>query len=83
MTVEEITEIIDALFNNAKDADEFEYACTLLRVRGVEDFGWDPLAESQSLFLDVATLLNAPLNDPAKLRLGYAQPGCGRLKSTV
>jgi hypothetical protein len=35
--------IFDDLFVRARQADEFEYACALLRVRGMEDFGWDPL----------------------------------------
>lgn len=30
------------LFAKAKDVSEFEFICTLLRVRGLEDSGWDP-----------------------------------------
>jgi len=62
--------ILDDLFARARDADEFEYASALLRVRGMEDFGWDPLEETTALFNDLASLLEAPLNDYARLRLG-------------
>jgi hypothetical protein len=63
-------EIFDDLFTRARQADEFEYACALLRVRGMEDVGWDPLEETAALFNDVGSLLQAPLNDYARIRLG-------------
>lgn len=62
--------IFDELFTRARDTDEFEYACALLRVRGMEDAGWDPLDETASLFNDIASLLQTPLNDYARIRLG-------------
>jgi hypothetical protein len=62
--------IVDELFTRARDADEFEYACALLRVRGMEDVGWDPLEETAALVNDIASLLHAPLNDYARIRLG-------------
>jgi hypothetical protein len=68
MSEEETTRIVNALFVRAKECDEFEYACA--RVRGVEEFGWDPLIETQELFSDVGTLLQAPLANPARVRLG-------------
>jgi hypothetical protein len=58
------------LFTSARERDEFEYACTLLRVRGMEDVGWDPLLETAALFRDVGSLLETPLNDYARTRLG-------------
>lgn len=36
----------------------------------MEDFGWDPLLETGALFNDIGSLLEAPLNDYARLRLG-------------
>jgi hypothetical protein len=54
-------EIFDDLFTRAREADEFEYACALLRVRGMEDVGWDPLEETAALFNGIASLLQAPL----------------------
>jgi len=49
---------------------KFEYACALLRVRGMEDVGWDPLEETATVFNDIGSLLQAPLNDYARIRLG-------------
>lgn len=63
-------EILDRLFNQAREADEFEYICALLRIRGVEDEGWDPLEETQRLYDDVGSLMQAPLHDYARIRLG-------------
>jgi hypothetical protein len=54
VTERQLTEIIDGLFAQAKAADEFEYACALLRVRGVEDYGWDPLVGTKQLFNESA-----------------------------
>jgi hypothetical protein len=62
--------ILDQLFNKAREADEFEYVCALLRIRGMEDEGWDPLEETQRLYEDIGSLMEAPLNDHARIRLG-------------
>jgi len=62
--------IVDQLFNRAREADEFEYVCALLRIRGMEDEGWDPLEETQRLYNDIGSLMEAPLNDYARVRLG-------------
>ena len=62
--------IFEELFNRAREADEFEYASALLRIRGMEDAGWDPLEETAALFKDIASLLEAPLTDYARIRLG-------------
>ena len=69
VTEQRLTEIIDGLFVRAKAADEFEYACALLRVRGVEAFGWDPLRETQQLFNDVISLIQLRLSDTVRRRL--------------
>lgn len=62
--------IFDQLFTKAREADEFEYVCALLRIRGVEDAGWDPLEETHRLYNDIGSLMEAPLNDYARIRLG-------------
>lgn len=62
--------ILDRLFNKAREEDEFEYICALLRIRGMEDEGWDPLEETQRLYDDVGSLMEAPLNPYAQIRLG-------------
>jgi hypothetical protein len=69
VTEQRLTEIIDGLFVRAKAADEFEYACALLRVRGNEDYGWDPLRETQQLFNDVISLIQLGLTDTVRRRL--------------
>lgn len=67
---EEVVRIIDGLFSRAKEVDEFEYASTLLRLRGVEDPGWDPLVETSALVEDLGSLIQAPLHDQTRVRLG-------------
>ena len=62
--------IFERLFNQAREADEFEYVCALLRIRGMEDAGWDPLEETQHFYNDIGALMEAPLNDYARIRLG-------------
>jgi hypothetical protein len=64
-----VSDIFEQTFTRARERDEFEYACTL-RLRGMEDAGWDPLIETGALFHDVASLLDAPLTDYARVRLG-------------
>ena len=69
MDAARIIDSLDGLFARARETDEFEYACALLRVRGMEDVGWDPLEETAALFGDIGSLLQAPLNDYARIRL--------------
>jgi hypothetical protein len=70
ITPSEIRRCLDALFARAKQVDEFEYACALLRIRGMEEPGWDPLAETQVLASDLVGLGQAPLHPHTKARLG-------------
>ena len=57
------------LFQKAKETDEFEYCSTLLRIRGMEDAGWDPMRESWDLAQQLMALQNAPLEQSLRLRL--------------
>jgi len=57
------------IFEKAKTRDEFEYICSMLRIRGIEDAGWDPLAESHAAIVDYIALIQAPLRDMMKVRL--------------
>ena len=66
----EIRRCLNALFKRAKDRDEFEYACALLRVRGVESAGWDPLRETGVLTSDLLGLAQAPVHPHTRVRLG-------------
>ncbi len=61
---------LHALFEAAKTEDEFEFACTLLRVRGLEDLGWDPFVETHLLVGDLTALISAPLRAHTQIRLG-------------
>lgn len=69
MSGEELESIFDDLFNRAKQADEFEYVSTLMRIRGIESAGWDTLEETSALFDDLTGLMDAPLGEATKIRL--------------
>ena len=66
----EVRDRLNALFEAAKVVDEFEFGCTLLRVRGMEDVGWDPFVETAHLVEDLMSLSAGPLRVHAKVRLG-------------
>lgn len=65
----DIDGLLGKLFAKAKQTDEFEYCSTLLRLRGMEAAGWDPLKESLALMQQVALMSQAPLDPGLKLRL--------------
>jgi hypothetical protein len=67
---EEVRRRVHALFEAAKGRDEFEFGCTLLRVRGMEDVGWDPFVETLTLVDDLMSLIASPLVGHTKVRLG-------------
>ena len=56
-----ISSSMEDLFQSAKNKDEFEYASTLLRIRGEEDFGWDTLVESHTLIKQLLAIASTPL----------------------
>jgi len=66
---EKVSVTMDELFAKAKNKSEFEYVCALLRIRGFEDQGWDPLNETLELFNDMTNLIQAPLRDSTRLRI--------------
>ena len=69
-TAEDVKSRLHGLFDAAKAVDEFEFGCTLLRVRGLETAGWDPFGETQQLVEDLMALIGAPLVPHTKIRLG-------------
>jgi len=71
MNIEQVNPeaLVAELFRRAKEADEFEYCSTLLRIRGMEDAGWDPMYESWELSQQLMALQNAPLEQGLKFRL--------------
>ena len=62
-------EVFGPLFEDARSKDEFEFICTLMRVRGTEDVGWDPFMESHELAQQLIGLIDAPLDQKLRLRL--------------
>ncbi len=61
--------VFDNLFNMAKEVDEFEYICSLMRIRLPIEVGWDPLEETQALFNDLTTLIDGVAAPYTRLRL--------------
>ena len=62
-------EPLDELFDRAKAKDEFEFICTLLRVRGMQSEGWDSLGESWDLINQLLAQIQAPIEQVFKIRL--------------
>jgi len=62
-------EVLHQLFDAAKAKDEFEFCCALIRVRGMEDVGWDPTTESFQLIQQIVGLVQAPLDRQCAFRL--------------
>ena len=60
---------MDGLFVKAKEKDEFEYVSSLLRIRGTEGPGWDPLVESWDAIQDYLRLCQTPFRDITRFRL--------------
>jgi hypothetical protein len=65
----DVSHIVQDLFSRARARDEFEYSCALLRLRGMESPGSDPLRESLALMDQMARLLQAPLEGGLQIRL--------------
>lgn len=62
---------IERLMLDARSADELSFLFAVLGINsGAEDAGWQPIAETQALFYDLVGLLNAPLHDEARARIG-------------
>jgi hypothetical protein len=63
-------DILGQLFVSAREKDEFEYVCALLRIRGMESPGWDRLEETGTLVREMLSLAAAPLLPHTRARLG-------------
>lgn len=62
-------EALSSLFQSAKEKDEFEFVCTLLRVRGMESVGWDTLEESRILIMQLLSIIEAPIENTFRKRM--------------
>jgi hypothetical protein len=60
---------LELLFNEAKNSDEFEFCCALLRIQGMADVGWDAFEESYVLINQAMSLINAPMEGAFKMRM--------------
>lgn len=62
-------EVLRPLFEKAQLTDEFEFACTLLRILAMEDAFWDPFEETYKVTRQLTGLINAPIDEQLRLRL--------------
>ena len=70
---QQVTDCIHAMWNDAFEQRPFDAVCTLLRVDGLQDAGWDPFAESVEAFEDFNWHLKAEddaLSPKAAWRVG-------------
>jgi hypothetical protein len=73
ITRQECADCFESLWDNAFRANPFDAICTLLRVSGLADAGWDPLEESEEAFKDYNWHLKAKskdLSDKSYWRIG-------------
>lgn len=57
------------LFDDAKEKDELEYCCALLRIEGTKGPGWNTLVESSKLLQQIMAFVCAPVDSEFKVRL--------------
>ena len=62
-------EELGLLFDKAKETDEFEFACSLLRIKGPKTIGWDSMYESQSLIQQIYRLAEDEIDEALRIRL--------------
>lgn len=65
----DLEKLLVPLFEKAKAVDEFEFGCAILRIRGTEGPGWDPLIESYQFMSQILQLLQTPIDEELKTRL--------------
>ncbi len=73
ITRQECGKCFDDLWHGAFEKRPFDALCTLLRVDGLQDAGWDPLLESDAAFKDYNWHLKAQsdeLSDKSRWRIG-------------
>ena len=73
ITDQECANCFEGLWQRAFEARAFDAICTLLRVAGLEDAGWDPFEETQAAMTDYNWHLKArskELSDKSQWRVG-------------
>ncbi len=61
---------LHAALRGRQGQDEFEFGCTLLRLRGMESAGWDPFVETARLVDDLLALVAHAAVGHTRVRLG-------------
>jgi hypothetical protein len=62
-------ELLRPLFEKAQSTEEFEFCCTILRMRSLECPGWDPLRESYSTMEQLLEAIESPIDPLFGVRL--------------
>ena len=73
VTDQEVADCFELLWSDAFKKRPFDMLCTLLRVSGLQDAGWDPFEESEQAFQDFNWHLKArsdELSDKSQWRIG-------------
>jgi|GEM_PF-2301872 len=62
---------LNAMYQNAKGTNELAFVFSILGIdSGAEAPGWQPFVETQSFISDILWLINSPLNNDTKTRMG-------------
>ncbi|RYZ78470.1 MAG: hypothetical protein EOP04_29670, partial [Proteobacteria bacterium] len=69
LSVHDLNSIFTKLFQDAKASDEFEFCSAILRLRGLEGPGWDPLKESSVLIQQMLGLMASPIESSFRTRI--------------
>ena len=73
ITEQELVDYFGPLFWEVFKKNPFEVLCSVLRVGGLQDAGWDPLEESLEAFEDYNALLAAQTEPKKRWRLGLIE----------
>ena len=67
---QEAADCLDGLWRDASQRLPFDAMCTALRINGMEDADWDPMAESEEAFKDYSWYLKAQSEELSAVRSG-------------
>lgn len=78
-----VSDSLDKLFLAVKENDEYAYVFALLGINsGMEDAGWQPIAETWKLHQDLGSIVNTPLCFRAK-QAWQPSKRSGRVKGRI
>jgi hypothetical protein len=58
--------LIEPIFNKAKEKSEFEFICTLVKVQGYKDAGWDPFENLEQINKSFQKIFSSKTKDNIK-----------------